>query len=41
MKKTRSRRYIINRILMYTGAVILALWTLAPIYLHTEGSPPA
>ncbi len=33
MKKTRSRRYIINRILMYTGAVILALWTLAPIYL--------
>jgi len=33
MKKTRSRRYIFNRILMYTGAVILALWTLAPIYL--------
>lgn len=33
MKKPRSRRYIINRILLYTGAILLALWTLAPIYL--------
>ncbi len=33
MKKPRSRRYIINRFLLYTGAILLALWTLAPIYL--------
>lgn len=33
MKKPHSRRFIINRILLYTGAIILALWTLAPIYL--------
>jgi len=33
MKRPHSRRFIINRILLYTGAIILALWTLAPIYL--------
>ncbi len=26
-------RYIFNRVLLYTGAILLALWTLAPIYL--------
>jgi multiple sugar transport system permease protein len=33
MKFHLSRRYIINRFLVYTAAIILALWTLAPIYL--------
>ncbi len=30
-----SRRYILNRVLLYTAAILLALWTLAPIYLIT------
>ncbi len=33
MRSNISRRYVINRILVYTAAIILALWTLAPIYL--------
>jgi multiple sugar transport system permease protein len=33
MKSNRSSRYIFSRILLYAGAIILALWTLAPIYL--------
>jgi multiple sugar transport system permease protein len=34
MKKSpRSRRYIVNRILLYAGALLLAFWTLFPIYL--------
>ncbi|HEY9075553.1 MAG TPA: carbohydrate ABC transporter permease [Anaerolineaceae bacterium] len=33
MHKTISRRYILNRILLYSAAIVMALWTLAPIYL--------
>jgi multiple sugar transport system permease protein len=33
MKYRRSSRYIMSRVLLYTGAIILAFWTLAPIYL--------
>ncbi len=33
MRSNISRRYVVNRILVYTAAIILALWTLAPIYL--------
>lgn len=33
MKPHLSRRYILNRFLIYAAAIILALWTLAPIYL--------
>lgn len=33
MRSSLSRRYIFNRILLYGGAVLLALWTLAPLYL--------
>ncbi len=29
----RSRRYILNRVLLYGSAIVLALWTLAPLYL--------
>ncbi len=28
-----SRRYILNRVLLYGSAIVLALWTLAPLYL--------
>ncbi len=33
MKTRVSRRFILNRILLYGVAIILALWTLIPIYL--------
>lgn len=33
MKSKYSRRFILNRLLIYSGAILLALWTLAPIYL--------
>jgi multiple sugar transport system permease protein len=33
MKTYASPRYILNRILLYSAAIIMALWTLAPIYL--------
>ena len=32
-RRTASRRVVVDRILLYTVAVILALWTLIPIYL--------
>lgn len=32
-RRTASRRVLVDRILLYTVAVILALWTLIPIYL--------
>jgi multiple sugar transport system permease protein len=32
-RRSASRRVIVDRILLYTAAVILALWTLVPIYL--------
>ncbi len=28
-----SRRYLVNRMLLYGSAILLALWTLAPLYL--------
>ncbi len=28
-----SRRYVLNRVLLYGGAILLAIWTLAPLYL--------
>lgn len=31
--KTISPRYILNRVLLYGAAILMALWTLAPIYL--------
>jgi multiple sugar transport system permease protein len=33
MKSHSSRRYILSRVLLYGAAIIMALWTLAPIYL--------
>lgn len=33
MLSSLSRRYALNRLALYAGAVLLALWTLAPIYL--------
>ncbi len=33
MKTSLSRRYIFNRVLLYAVAILLALWTLAPLYL--------
>lgn len=33
MKKSMSRRYFFNRVMLYSGAILLALWTLIPIYL--------
>lgn len=33
MSSSLSRRYILNRIVLYGGAILLALWTLAPLYL--------
>ena len=32
-RRSLSRRVVMDRILLYTAAVILALWTLVPIYL--------
>jgi multiple sugar transport system permease protein len=33
MQSSLSRRYIFNRVLLYGSAILLALWTLAPLYL--------
>jgi len=33
MPSSLSRRYIFNRVLIYGAAILLALWTLAPLYL--------
>ena len=33
MKASQSHRYIMNRVLLYGVAILLALWTLAPLYL--------
>jgi multiple sugar transport system permease protein len=33
MKPQRSRQFFWNKILIYTSAILLAVWTLAPIYL--------
>ncbi|MEW5717641.1 MAG: carbohydrate ABC transporter permease [Chloroflexota bacterium] len=33
MRASLSRRYILNRVLLYGAAILLALWTLAPLYL--------
>ncbi|MCI0477178.1 MAG: carbohydrate ABC transporter permease [Anaerolineales bacterium] len=33
MPSSLSRRYIFNRVLLYGAAILLALWTLAPLYL--------
>ena len=33
MSSSLSRRYIFNRVLLYGAAILLALWTLAPLYL--------
>ena len=33
MRSSLSRRYILDRILLYLAAILLALWTLAPLYL--------
>lgn len=33
MKSSLSRRYVFGRILLYAAAILLALWTLAPLYL--------
>lgn len=33
MPSSFSRRYIFNRVLLYGAAVLLVLWTLAPLYL--------
>lgn len=33
MKKQRSRRFFWNQVLTYGSAILLAIWTLAPIYL--------
>jgi multiple sugar transport system permease protein len=33
MRSSLSRRYIWNRVLLYAAAILLALWTLAPLYL--------
>ena len=33
MQSTLSRRYVVSRILLYAAAILLALWTLAPLYL--------
>lgn len=33
MKSSYSPQYVFNRILLYCGAILLALWTLAPLYL--------
>src|SRR5512146_1696157 len=33
MKSRVSRRFILNRVLLYGVAILLALWTLVPIYL--------
>lgn len=30
---TNSRRYVLGRVLLYASAILLALWTLAPLYL--------
>ncbi len=32
-KRAVSRRYIVNQVLLYGTAILLALWTLAPLYL--------
>lgn len=33
MQSSLSRRYIFRRVLLYGSAILLALWTLAPLYL--------
>ncbi len=33
MQSSLSRRYIFSRVLLYGSAILLALWTLAPLYL--------
>jgi multiple sugar transport system permease protein len=33
MRSSLSRRYILGRVLFYGSAILLALWTLAPLYL--------
>jgi len=33
MPSSLSRRYILSRVLLYGSAILLALWTLAPLYL--------
>ena len=33
MFSSLSRRYVLGRVALYGGAILLALWTLAPIYL--------
>ncbi len=33
MRSSVSRRYVFNRVLLYGAAILLALWTLAPLYL--------
>ena len=33
MQSSLSRRYIFDRVLLYGSAILLALWTLAPLYL--------
>lgn len=33
MQSSPSRRYIFSRVLLYGSAILLALWTLAPLYL--------
>ncbi len=33
MKSSLSRRHIFNQIFLYSAAILLALWTLAPLYL--------
>ena len=33
MPSSFSPRYVLNRILLYAAAILLALWTLAPLYL--------
>ena len=33
MRSSLSRRYIFRRVLLYGSAILLALWTLAPLYL--------
>jgi multiple sugar transport system permease protein len=33
LRSSLSRRYILGRVLLYGSAILLALWTLAPLYL--------
>jgi multiple sugar transport system permease protein len=33
LRSSLSRRYILGRLLLYSSAILLALWTLAPLYL--------